>query len=476
MHMINRVFKITGPCLAALLLIGCGAQVRTAYERPEIEVPAAWQQTAQETARLQGAWWEGFGDGRLNGLVAEALARNTNLASAAISVRKARLRAEQADSDRLPSVNVQANAGISRELGGSDKGETRNFAASGTVSYEVDLFNRLGSELDAARWEATATEEDRAAVALALIGETASGYLRIAYLNQRLTAAEASIAYARRTLDLVEVQKEAGAISSLEVLEARRSLASQEANHAALRQQRTEARNSLALLVAGPPRQVLEEEPRDLGGIVLPPVAAGLPAQLLARRPDLRAAEARLRSTLSGTDAARANFYPRISLTGSLGQSSEDLQRLLDNPVAALTAGLTLPFIEWRDRERDLQLARAEYDQAELTFRQNLYNALAEVENALSARRQLRLQEEQLVLALDTARGAEERYQVRYRAGGSPLKSWLDAQEQRRQAEIALAANRLEQFDNHIVLVKALGGDQQTGEMVEEGGPAADTR
>lgn len=467
MHMINGVFKVTGPCLVALLLTGCGAQMRTAYERPEVEMPAGWQQQAPAAGRLQGNWWEGFGDGRLNGLVEEALARNIDLASAAISVRKARLRAEQADSDRLPSVDVRASSGISRELGGSGQGETRNFSASGTISYEVDLFNRLGSELDAARWEATATEEDRTAVALALTGATASGYLRIAYLNQRLAAAEASIAYARSTLDLVEVQKAAGAVSSLEVLEARRNLASQEANLAALMQQRTEARNSLALLFAGPPRQVLAGEPRDLGGITVPPVAAGLPAQLLARRPDLRAAEARLRSALAGTDAARAAFYPRISLTGSLGQSSEDLQRLLDNPVAALTAGLALPFIEWRDRERDLELARADYDQAILTFRQTLYNALAEVEDALSARRQLRLQEEQLALTLDTARGAEARYQVRYRAGGSPLKSWLDAQEQRRQAEIALAANRLEQLDNHIVLVKALGGDQQITEPTE---------
>lgn len=467
MNMINGIVMVTGPCLVALLLAGCGAQVRTAYERPEVEMPADWQQQTPATAQVQGNWWEGFGDSRLNGLVVEALGHNTDLASAAISVRKARLRAEQADSDRLPSVDVRVSSGISRELGGSGQGETRNFSASGTVSYEVDLFNRLGSELDAARWEAIATEEDRAAVALALTGTTASSYLGIAYLNQRLATAEASIAYARRTLDLVEVQKAAGAASSLEVLEAKRNLASQEANHAALIQQRTEARNSLALLFAGPPRQMLTEEPRDLDGFKVPPVAAGLPAQLLARRPDLRAAEARLRSALAGTDAARAAFYPRISLTGSLGQSSEDLQRLLDNPVAALTASLALPFIQWRDRERDLALARAEYDQASLTFRQTLYNALAEVENALSARRQLQLQEEQLALALDTARGAEERYQVRYRAGGSPLKSWLDAQEQRRQAEIALAANRLAQLDNHIVLVKALGGDQQVGELAE---------
>lgn len=453
-----RCFLRLSPCLVACLLASCASQVRTPYQRPELEVPSHWGHQAVKTALLPEQWWEGFADPRLNGLVEEAMGRNTDLATAAILVRKARLRAEQADSDRWPELSVSGSAGINRELGDSTRGENRSFSLAGEVSYEVDLFDRLGSELDVARWEAEATEEDRVAVALALTGDVAANYLRIAYLNQRLAAAEASIAYARRTLELVEVQKAAGAASSLEVLEAQSRLASQEANHATLLQQRTEARNGLAVLRDQPPGQGLDEEPQDLDRIELPEVAAGLPADLLARRPDLRAAEARLRSALAGTDAARAAFYPRISLTGSLGQSSEDLKYLLENPVAALIADLAMPFIQWRDRNRELALAQADYEQVALHFRQTLTTALAEVENALSARQQLQRQEEQLALALETAREVEVRYQVRYRAGGSALSFWLDAQEQRRQAEIALAENRLEQLSNHIVLVKALGG------------------
>ena len=465
---------ISGCVLWALLVLiaGCGGQVRTPYQRPALEVPTGWQQQTEAAGRLPDAWWHAFGDDRLNHLVEEALARNINLASAALQVRKARLQAEQAASDRLPEVSVQGSAGISRALGDDDRGETRDFSVFGAISYEVDLFDRLGSQLDAARWEAEATEEDRIAVALALTGDTASNYLRLAYLNQRLTTAQASIDHARRTLELVAVQQAAGAASTLEVLEARRSLAAQEANRAILLQQRTETRHSLALLFDGPPRQVLAEEPQSLGRFELPPVEAGLPAELLARRPDLLAAEARLRAALAGTDAARAALYPRISLTGSLGQSSEDLKRLLDNPVAALTVDLALPFVQWRDRRRDLALAQTDAEQAVLDFRQGLYSALAEVENALSARRQLRRQEEQLILALESAQGVETRYQVRYRAGGSPLKAWLDAQEDRRQAEIALTENRLEQLDNHIVLVKAMGGGgwKRAGDVQDRAG------
>lgn len=447
-------------CLAALtaLLTGCAASMQTPYQPPAVNLPGGWQQEARMTSPVQGRWWEEFGDPMLNRLVDEALRKNNDLAAAALVVRRAQLQADQADSDLLPEVTVQGSSGISRNLG-SESNETRSFAASGQVSYELDLWGRLASTADAARWSAQATEEDRASAELALIGTTASLYWQIAYLNGRIALSQASIDYARRTLELVRVQKEAGAATSLEILEAERSLASQEAGQTILVQQRVEARNGLAILFDGPPQPLRTGEPRDLSKADLPVVAAGLPAQLLQRRPDLRAAEARLRAALAATDATRANFYPVISLTGSLGESSEDLARLLNNPVAALTAELALPFVQWRDRQRDIKISETEYQQAILSFRQALYNALADVENSLSNRQQLRLQAEKLELTLAAARQTEELYRIRYQAGGSPLKFWLDAQENRRQAEIALAENRLNRLQNHITLSQALGGD-----------------
>ncbi len=451
-------------CLLHLLLVlslaGCGARISTPYATPEAALPETWAEQSTAAIATQGRWWQQFADPELDRLVAEALERNLDLASAGLSVRKAQLRADMAASDQLPSVTVQGSTGISRELGSENSGETNRFAASGVVSYELDLWGRLGSITDAARWEAQATAEDRASAALSLIGTTASTYWQIGYLNHRLSLSQASIAYARRTLALVRLQKEAGASSTLEVLEAQRSLASQEANHAGLQQQRVEALNTLALLFDGAPETLRFKEPENLTQAQLPAINPGLPAHLLARRPDLRAVEGRLRASLATTDAARAAFYPSISLTGSLGDSSADLSRLLSNPVAALSADFALPFVQWRDVQRNINIAQADYDQTVLAFRKTLYTAMAEVENSLSARRNYRIQEEKLVLTLDAAKQTEQLYQVRYRAGGSPLKSWLDAQENRRQAEIALAANRLNQLLNYITLCKALGGDQ----------------
>jgi NodT family efflux transporter outer membrane factor (OMF) lipoprotein len=444
--------------LLAASLTGCAAQVHTPYAAPDVNLPATWAQPADSYATAQDRWWTEFGDPVLNRLVEEALARNNDLAVAALAVRKAQLQAELAGSDRLPSLSVQGSADLSRNLG-SESRETRSFAASTAVSYELDLWGKLSSTHDAARWEAVATEEDRASAALALTGTTASFYWQIGYLNQRIALSEASIAYARRTLELVRVQKAAGAATALEILEAERSLASQEASHTTLVQQRVEARNSLAILFDGPPQSLQTTEPRDLASARLPAAEAGLPAQLLARRPDLRAAESRLRAALATTDATRASFYPSINLSGSLGGSSEELARLLSNPIAALGADLTLPFVQWRDMRRNIKISETEYEQAVIGFRQTLYSALADVENSLSARQQYLAQAEKLEQTLQAARQTEELYRIRWQAGGSTLQDWLDAQENRRQAESSLAENRFNQLQNHITLAKALGGD-----------------
>src|SRR5690606_8527395 len=154
-----------------------------------------------------------------------------------------------------------------------------------------------------------------------LVGTTASLYWQVAYLNQRIESGQQSIDYARKTLELVRVQHVAGSVTGLEEAQAQQTLASQEASQSQLVQQRVEARNALAILFDGPPSQTLGEAQR-LPDTALPPVEAGLPASVLARRPDLRAAELRLRSSLATVDVTRTSYYPTLSLTGSLGGTS----------------------------------------------------------------------------------------------------------------------------------------------------------
>lgn len=448
---------LTLACIV-LSLSGCSSLTQTPYSLPEGAIPQSWSQQVEPKAMVTDHWWQQFADQKLNRLMNTALARNTDLAVAALQVRKAQLQAELAASELVPSVSVGGSGELSRNLGSSST-ETHSFRASTTVSYELDLWNKLGSTSDAARWEAMATEEDRQGVALSLTGTAASLYWQIGYLNQRVALSQASIDYARQTLTLVQVQKAAGAATGLEILEAERSLASQEASHTQLLQQRIEARNALAILLDGPPQSTPTEELADMHGVRLPGVDSGIPAQLLGRRPDLRAAEARLRATLAQGDATRASYYPSINLSGSYGGASVQLSRLLSNPIATLGADLLLPFVQWRDMQRNIKISETEYQQAVLNFRQTLYTALTEVENSLSARKQYRVQAEKLEASLTAARQSEALYRLRYQAGATTLQTWIDAQEKRRQAEINLAENQYNQLQNHITLVKALGGD-----------------
>lgn len=448
----------------ALLLAGCSS-LRTPYEAPAVAIPAQWQHAtgpaaangARDAQAATGAWWKAFNDPVLDSLVESALARNNDLAVATIRVRRAQLQARLAE--HRPQFNASTNASTSRPVDGG--ASTRSNAVSLGVSYEVDLWNRLGASLDVARWEALATVQDREATAQALVGTTATLYWQLGYYSQRLAAASESIAYAERTLALVQAQYDAGAVSSLEVAESRQSLASQRASLALLQQQYVETSNALVLLFDGSaigPAAPAWSAPRALPTQPLPEVSAGLPAELLARRPDLRAAELRLREALASVDATRLSYYPQFSLTGALGGSSASLGNVLANPIATLGAGLVLPFLNRTEMQVSTDIARADYEQAVVTFRQTLYQALTDVDNALSARLRYEEQAAQLEQSLADARRAEQLYEVRYRAGAVALKPWLDAQEKRRSAETALAENRLNRLSNHATLFQALGG------------------
>lgn len=334
----------------------------------------------------------------------------------------------------------------------------RGVSLSSGVSYEVDLFGRLDRQTEAARWEAAATAEDLQATAQSLIGNTANLYWQLGYLNERLVVQNQNLQSSQKLLDLVRVQYRAGAVSGLEVAQAEQAVQSQRASLSQLQQQLVETRTALAILLQIPVQQLNIQEPQRLPVIRLPVIGAGLPAEILARRPDLRAAELRLHQALATKDATRASYYPSISLTGNLGSTSTSLTQLLQNPALTLGANLSLPFLQWNDMKRDLAISELDYEKSILNYRQTLYQAFADVENALSARteldKQVRYQEQNLALAERT----ERLYEVRYRNGAVALSNYLDAQETTRNARIALVQAKQNQYNAYVTLMQALGG------------------
>lgn len=454
-----RTFWRTSLLCIALACAGCASS--TAWQAPQADVPAQWTQAVQPPGP-QAAWWLRFDDAQLNALMAQALRANADLAAAAIRVRVAQLQSGLVAADATPGLAVSANAVSSRALRAGPT--THSSGASALLSYEVDLWGKLGAQRDAARWRAQATEADCQATALALTSTVATVHWQLARLNQLIALGEADIAYAAKTRELAEAKFNAGAISGLARSQAAIALANQRAAQTLWVQQRLELRHALAALLGQPPNTPQAELAR-LPDAELPNVAAGLPAEVLSQRPDLHAAELRLREAFGNIAIARQSFYPSLSLTGGVNTASDSLLGLLQNPVAVLGAGLALPFVHWNTRSMTVRVSEAQYEAAVIGFRQILYNALTEVEDALSARAALVEVQREWQQARREAAKAEAMTQARFQAGQVEMQVWLDAIQALRNAERALAQGRFNALANEARLYKALG--QGGGQGVE---------
>ena len=210
-------------------------------------------------------------------------------------------------------------------------------------------------------------------------------------------------------------------------------------------------------ILTGAPSSLVIEEPQTLAALLPPAPPAVLPADLLSRRPDLRAAELRLRATFETGEAVRASLYPDIVLTGAGGAASPELARLFDHPVGSLLVALSLPFLDAPRHRLNNGIARANEKIAELGFRTAVAQALADVDNALSRRTQLLEQRNSLAFGAAASARAEALYAVRYRSGAVALRVWLEAQQTRRTAQLALDANLLALLQTLAALNAALG-------------------
>ena len=458
-------FLLTRLCTAMLLgstLVGCAAVVKTPYQTPAVQTPSQFQYDKATSQQRQQAlyadqWWTLFGDAQLNQLVDAVLAKNADLAVAGMTLKQARLQAELAENQQKPRVSSTVSTGHIFDLNdGSDT--SSGLSAKAGLSYEVDLFGKLARQTEAKRWEALATEQDLQATAQSLIGTTAKLYWQLAYYNESRTTAEQSLATSQKLYDLVKVQYQAGAVSGLDLTQAEQSVQSQKASLSQIQQSLVETRTAIAVLLHMPVQQLNIDEPQRLPRLALPSIAAGLPADILSRRPDLKAAELRLRESLATKDATTASYYPSISLTGNLGSSSTSLTQLLKNPALTLGASLSLPFLQYNDMKRDLAISQLDYEKAIVQYRQTLYQAFADVENALSARTELSQQVQLQQRNLELAEKVERLTQVRYRYGAVALKTLLDQQETTRTARLTLVNTKQSQYNAYVTLMQALGG------------------
>lgn len=455
--------KLSTALLLTSSLVGCAAVVKTPYETPVVQVPGSFQYDATKAETMSAdqysdRWWTLFGDAQLNQLVSNVLEHNSDLAVAGIALKQARLQADlTANQQGLRVTNTGISTGHSFDLNSGDD-SAKGLSMSAGVSYEVDLFGKLARQTEASKWEALATEQDLQATGQSLIATTAKLYWQLGYLNERYATAQQSLATSKKLYQLVQIQYKAGAVSGVDLTQAEQSVQSQKASLSQIEQQLVETRTAIAVLLHEPLQQLNIQEPKRLPRNALPAIGAGLPADILSRRPDLQASELRLKKALATKDATKASYYPSISLTSSLGSSSTSLTELLRNPALTLGASLSLPFLQYNDMKKDIAISNLDYEKAIIQYRQTLYQAFADVENALSSRteldKQVALQERNVELAEKTERLTE----VRYRYGAVALKTLLDAQQTTRTARLSLVETKQSQYNAYVTLMQALGG------------------
>ncbi|WP_174994999.1 efflux transporter outer membrane subunit [Pandoraea anhela] len=463
--------------IAALVLSGC-ALTRTDYARPPLPVPAQFGAPIDGTQRGATAivaapvdtlaadiapWWRAFGEPQLDTLVSQALTGNPGLALKALQADRDALQAGLTDANRWPQFTGNVKGYKSRALDGgmaalAYNGQTRPTSGVNLdISYEIDLWNKLAAQRDAAHWQAAASAWERRAAALSLSSQVTSLYWRLAYLNDNVRSATADLDAANRVVALVEARRRAGSVSALDPVQAQQDRDAVAGALADWERLRDVARHALANAL-GRPAQTRFAERDSLVPVQLPAVAPGLPASLLAQRPDLAAAETRVRVRLADVDAARLSFYPSLTLNGTAVTGSDSLSRLLANPVGMLAATIAMPFLQVQTARFTTALARNDYEQSVTAFRSTLLTALTEVEDALAARERTTSQYASLASAATLAQRAADLSGARYRAGDIDLQTWLDAERLAREARRRAVQSRLDQIDATLSLVKALGG------------------
>jgi NodT family efflux transporter outer membrane factor (OMF) lipoprotein len=439
--------------ISAALLSACAGTLPQPTVLPPHSAPAAFEQMADANAPLWPApdWWRGFGSPELDGLIASTQTGNLDLAAAETRVLQADARVRQSGAALLPTVGLGADANKQLHSGG--------FSVSLGASYEFDFWGRKRDLLASARAVADATRADRETVALTATAGTATTYFQLLSLRERLSIARQNLESAQNVLAITEARVRDGAATPLELAQQRAQIAGLQSVIPQFQQQELQTRAALALLLGRAP-EAFDVSGVDVEDIALPEVAPGLPAELLTRRPDVIAAEASLESAHANVQAARAAFFPTLSLTGSGGLASAALTGLIANPVTSLGIGLSLTQTIFDAGRLTAQSDEARAFEQELiaSYRRAAITAFSEVETSLGGIAHFREQEGYQAEQVAQSQMAFDIAQVRYREGIDDYLTVLEAQRTLYSARDALGQIKLQRLQAIVALYKALGG------------------
>jgi multidrug efflux system outer membrane protein len=440
---------------AALLLAGC-ASVGSVDPSQLPQAPAAYKATpANAAAALTATWWQPFADPVLDDLVTRAMAANTTVQSAANRLAQARAALGSAQSSRLPQVGVSAGANRGALPGAS---AATQYSAGLNLAYELDLGGRLLHERNAAALDVQAREQLLADARLLVQANVARGYLALRALDTERDIVRDTVAAYGETLSLTEKRARAGDVADLDLARVRAELAANEAEALALDRRRVELETALAVLL-GEPASSFSLKP-TAWTTALPTVPAGLPSELLQRRPDLAAARSQLEAAQARVGVARAAWWPSLSLTAQGGGISNEVSDLLKSGASTWGIGLlgALPIFDGGRREAGVNAAKAQLEGSTIAFREQFLLALKDVEDQLGALSLLQAQEQASARAVSAAGQALKLSDARYRNGFVSQLELLDARRSELANKRAALQVRSAQYQATVGLIRALGG------------------
>ncbi len=483
----SRTLLVTPGLALFLLLSGCA--VGPNYHRRASEPSAAhykaeglgsWKEGKPLDNLPKGNWWEVFNDQTLNDLEHRAAAANQELKAAMARVEQARAEARVARSELLPSLNFDPSytrQRFSPNQAPSFGNLTANtFSTPLDLSYEIDLWGRVRRSFESARADAQASLAAFHNVLLTLHSDVAQNYFALRALDAEIASVAGTVELRKEQVRLVRSRFEGGIGSDLDVARAETELATTEAEAASLAQRRTELENALAILVGANPStfQFAALEGKNVNWNPQPPaVPAGLPADLLERRPDVGEAERQLAAANARIGVAKAAFFPVVRLTGSGGYLSGDIESLFnwESRVWSIGPSLSLPIFAGGRNRANYRRAQSAYDEAVSKYRQQILIAFGEVENSLAGIQHLANQSAAQERAVANSRRAAALATDRYRSGIVSYLEVVDANREALQAERGNAQLAGQREIAAVQLIKSLGGGWTEQQLIAKALP-----
>ena len=470
--------RATAYVAVALVLSGC--MVGPDYTRPAVDVPKAFiyePKDAADTANVQ--WWHQFNDPVLDQLIAEALANNLNIKVAAANVEQAAGVLTQTRSSLFPQLGYNGSAGRGRvteatstpQLSAGIPNPQSSYEALLSVSWEIDLWGRIRRLSEAARANLLATDEARRGVVLSLVSSVASNYLTLRGLDEQLAVAKRTLGAYGESVRLYQLQLKYGQVSQMQVSQVQSQYETAAVQIPLIESQIAQAENSLSVLIGRNPGPI--PRGKSVYDLALPKVPSGVPSELLTRRPDLLQAEDSLIAANAQIGAARALYFPTISLTGAGGSSSSQLSNLFTGParVWSYAGQLAGPIFTFGAVSGRVAQSEAAQKAALYNYQYSIQNAFADVENSLVANQKLVEQQAAQERLVNALKSYAQLATLQFNGGYTSYTTVLQAEQSLFPAELQLASLRASVFSSSVNIYKAMGG----GWVVEADRMTADT-